>query len=172
MNTAASPLQARWSATRHSVLAAWAARAPRERLLVGLAAAVLGAYLTWALAIAPAWRSTRAAPARLEQLELQLQQMQRLAAEVKELRATPPLPPEQSQAVLGAAAGRLGDRARLTLQGNRATLTITGLPADELTAWLAEVRAAARARVVEAQLNRTPQGLYAGSVVLAWGGAR
>jgi general secretion pathway protein M len=96
--------------------------------------------------------------------------MQRLAAEVKELRATPPLPLEQSQAVLTAAAGRLGERARLTLQGSRATLAITGLPADELSAWLAEVRSAGRARVLEAQLSRTPQGLYSGSVVLGLGG--
>ena len=39
-----------------------------------------------------------------------------------------------------------------------------------LAAWLAEVRSAARARVVEATLTRGPQG-YSGSVVVALGGA-
>ena len=36
-------------------------------------------------------------------------------------------------------------------------------------AWLAEARVSARARVVEAQLVRTPQGDYAGSLVLVLG---
>lgn len=164
---AASPLQQR----RQALAAAWVARSPRERAMVTLAAAVLGLYLLWAVAIVPAWRTLRAAPAKLEQLEGQLQQMQRLAAEVQELRATPPLPPEQAQAALSASAARLGDKARLTVQGSRATLAISGLAGDEIAAWLAEVRGGARARVIEANLNRTPQGLYAGSVVLAVGGS-
>jgi general secretion pathway protein M len=67
-----SPLAARWSGLRQAVSTAWAARQPRERLMVGLAAAVLGLFLLWSVAIAPAWRSLRTAPARLEQLEAQL----------------------------------------------------------------------------------------------------
>lgn len=165
-----SPLQQRRQALAAGWATAWAARSPRERSLVIIAAAVLGLYLLWAVAVMPAWRTLRAAPAKLELAEGQLQQMQRLATEVQELRATPPLPQAQSQAALTASAARLGDKARLTLQGSRATLAISGLAGDELAAWLAEVRGGARARVIEATLNRTPQGLYAGSVVLAVGG--
>ncbi|HSW07120.1 type II secretion system protein GspM [Aquabacterium sp.] len=159
-----------WRSARNTLAAAWAARNARERSMLLLAAAVLGLYLLWALALAPALATVRSAPAKLDALDGQLQQMQRLAAEATELRATPPVPPEQSQVVLSAAAARLGDKAKLTLQGPRATLTVTGMPAEELTAWIAEVRVGARARVIEGQLNRTPQGLYAGNVVLAIGG--
>lgn len=155
---------------RKNLSAAWAARNPRERSMLLLAGAVVGAYLLWAVALAPALRTVRSTPAKLDLADAQLQAMQRLAAEATELRATPPLPADQSQAVLTAAASRLGDKVKLSVQGQRAVLTVTGMPADELAAWIAEVRAAARTRVVESQLSRTPQGLYAGSVVLAIGG--
>lgn len=164
------PAPSAWRQARSSLAAAWAARNPRERSMLILAGAVLGSYLLWAVALAPAIRTVRSTPAKLDLLDVQLQTMQRLAAEATELRATPPLPAEQSQAVLTAAAARLGDKAKLVLQGPRAVLTVNGMAADELTAWIAEVRAGARARVIESQLNRTPQGLYAGSVVLAVGG--
>jgi general secretion pathway protein M len=159
-----------WSNARKSLAAAWAARNQRERSMLLLAGAVLAAYLLWAVALAPAIRTVRSTPAKLDLADAQLQAMQRLAAEATELRATPALPPDQAQAVLSAAAGRLGDKAKLSLQGPRAVLTVTGMAADELVAWIAEVRSAARARVIESTLNRTPQGLYAGNVVLAVGG--
>lgn len=154
-----------------ALAAAWAARNPRERRLLLAGAAVLGAALLW-LAFAPALRTLKAAPQQLEALELQLQSMQRLAGEAQALRATVPVPPEQARAALQGTAGRLGDAARLTLQGERAVLTLTSLPAEQLTAWLAEARINARARVVESQLQRTPQGGYSGTVVLALGGGR
>jgi len=161
-----------WGNARKTLATAWAARNPRERSMLLLAGAVLAGYLLWAIALAPALRTVRSTPAKLDLADTQLQAMQRLAAEVTELRATPALPPDQAQAVLTAAASRLGDKAKLSLQGPRAVLTITGMAADELTAWIAEVRASARARVIESTLNRTPQGLYAGSVVLTVGGGQ
>jgi general secretion pathway protein M len=151
-----------------SLAAAWAARQPREQRLIIVAAAVLGAAALW-LAVAPALRTLKATPAQLEALEQQLQVMQRLATEAQALRGTVPVPLEQARAALQASATRL-DKARLLLQGDRAVLTLTGLPAGELTGWLAEARINARARVVESQLQRTPEGGYAGTVVLAFGG--
>ncbi|HEY0953463.1 MAG TPA: hypothetical protein VGE36_01805 [Roseateles sp.] len=64
----------------------------------------------------------------------------------------------------------LGPVARLNLAGSRATVTLNGIAPAALQAWLGEVRSAARARPVEAQLTRGPQG-YAGSIVLALGDA-
>ena len=148
----------------------WSALAQRERRLVLAAVALLGAALLWWLALAPAWRTLRAAPAQIEALDGQLQQMQRLATEVRELRAMPGIELPQAQAAFTAAAQRLGDKARFTLQGERATIELTGLDGQTLGGWLAEVRLSARARVVEAQLNRTPQGGYRGKLVLALGG--
>ena len=62
MNARLAPLQARWRAL-----------APRERVLVGAAAALLGLYLVFALAIQPAWRTLRSAPAQLDALEAEWQ---------------------------------------------------------------------------------------------------
>jgi general secretion pathway protein M len=147
----------------------WRTLAPRERQGVSIVLALVAVTLLWLLAVQPAWRTLRTAPAEADALEAQWQQMQRLAAESKELRAAPPVAPAQSAAALKAATERLGAQGRLTLAGERATLTLSGASGSQLGAWLVEARSAARARVVEAQLTRSPQG-YSGSVVVALGG--
>ena len=164
-------------ATWHKLLAGWrtrwAAFAPRERRLLSLAAAVLGLFLLWTLAVAPAWRTLRSAPAQLDTLDAQLQQMQALAAEAGRLRGAPPVPLDQAQAALSAATARLASPAsKLSLQGERALLSLKGVSALQLSAWLAEARAGARARVVEATLTQTGPGTYDGSLTLALGAAR
>jgi general secretion pathway protein M len=148
----------------------WSSLALRERRLLGLAGLVLVSYLVFATAVQPAWRTVRAAPAQLDALDAQLQSMQRLAAEARELRALPPVSPEQSVAALKAASDRLGEKARLSLQGDRAVLTLNGAGTEQLRAWLAEVRSGARARPVEANLSRAAGG-YNGTIVVAVGGA-
>ena len=152
--------------------AAWATLAARERRLVTLAAMVLGAFLLWAVAIAPAWRTLSTAPARLDALALQAQQMQALAREAVALRAVAPVPLDQAQAALAAATERLGGVGKLSLQGERALLTLKGVNSAQLSAWLAETRAGARARVVEASLTLAGPGVYDGSLTLALGGGR
>lgn len=166
MSTAAQGLERAWQPLR----AAWAARDARERRLVLLAAWVLGLFLLWSLALQPALRTVREAPARLDGLDAQLQAMQAQAADVRTLRATPPLPRMQASAALKAASDRLGDKARLAEQGDRAVLTLTGVSGEQLRSWLAEVRGSARARAVDVNLTRTEQGL-SGSVVVALPGA-
>ncbi len=146
--------------------ARWRALAPRERRGLSIAAWVLGLFLLWALAIAPAWRTVRAAPAQLDQLDAQLQGMQRQASEARELRAIAPLSGSQAAAALRASTEALGSAGRLQIVGDRATLTLTGINGTQLRDWLAEARSAARARPVEANLTRGPQG-YSGSVVVA-----
>lgn len=143
----------------------WRALAPRERQGVTLAAAALAAFVLWTVAVAPAWRTVRDAQAELELLDRQLQEMQRLAVETRELRATPPLPAAQSNAALQAATARLGDRARLSIVGDRATVALSGVEPSRLREWLSEVRVGARAQPVEAQLTRGAKG-FNGTVVL------
>lgn len=152
-----------------SLQAWWAGLAVRERRLLQVAALLLGLALLWWLAIQPAWRTLARAPAEHERLDTQLQQMQREAAEVQQMRALPPLQPEQAAIALRAATDRLGDKARLILQGERATVTFTGVGVSALRDWLGEARSAARARTVEANLTRGPAG-FSGSVILALGG--
>jgi len=176
MNTASPPDSAKHLATARAALrsaqAAWATLADRERRLITLGAAVLGAFLLWAVAIAPAWRTVSTAPARLDALALQTQQMQSLAREAVALRAVAPVPLDQAQAALAAATERLGGAGKLSLQGERALLTLKGANSAQLSAWLAETRAGARARVVEATLTLAGPGVYDGSLTLALGGGR
>ena len=148
----------------------WAARSARDRRLLGLAGTVLGLFITWSLAVQPAWRTLQVAPAQIDALDAQWQTMQRLAAEAKDLRRTPPVSIEQSAAALRAATERLGDQGRLALPGERAVLTLQGASTSQLRDWLAEARSGARARPVEARLTRAAQG-YSGTVVVALGGA-
>jgi general secretion pathway protein M len=148
----------------------WAALSVRDRRLSALAGSVLGLFITWTLAVQPAWRTLQAAPAQRDALDAQWQAMQRLAAEAKELRGAPPVSIEQSSAALQAATERLGNKGRLSVQGERAVLTLQGASTSQLRDWLAEARSGARARPVEARLTRAAQG-YSGTVVVALGGA-
>ncbi|MDE2397975.1 MAG: type II secretion system protein M [Burkholderiales bacterium] len=148
----------------------WRGLAVRERRMVALGAAVLGGYALLAFAVLPAWHRIASAPARLDALDARIQAMQALAAEARALRATPPLAAAQALAALQAATARLGDKGRLSIQGDRAVLSLSGVDGTQLRDWLAEVRSGARARPLEAQITRGASG-YAGTVTLALGAA-
>ncbi|HET7867789.1 MAG TPA: type II secretion system protein GspM [Burkholderiaceae bacterium] len=151
---------------RDQVNQQWGALPLRQRMLATTAGGVIGFALVWSLAVQPALTTLKSAPREIAQVDADLQQMQRLAAEARELRAAPPLSGAQSVAALRAATEQLGSSAKLTLVGDRATVTLTGADAGTVTLWLNEVRAGARARVIEAQLSRSGSG-YTGSIVLA-----
>jgi general secretion pathway protein M len=159
-------LQGAWSAGVAPLQARWKALAKREQRLVTVAVSLVGLALLWWVAIAPAWRSVQSAPARLDQLDAQLQTMQRLAGEARTLRATPSVGQQQSQAALKAATDALGGAGRLVISGERATLTFVNASGTQVRDWLAEARGAARARPIEANLSRGAQG-FNGTVVVA-----
>ena len=147
----------------------WDALAARERQLLTLAVALVGAVLVALWAVHPAWRTLRSAPAESARLEAQWQTMQRQAAEVASLRAAPPLAPGLAVQALQGATARLGAAGRLSLQGERAVLTLNGADGDALAQWLADARRGARARPLEARLRHDDQG-YHGTLVVAIGG--
>jgi general secretion pathway protein M len=153
---------------RQQARAYWLGRAPRERLGLGAGMVAVAVLLVWTVLVQPAWRTVTEAPAQLDQLDRQLQQINATAGEVRSLRAVAPVSPTQASAALKAATDRLGERGRLSLQGDRASLTLTNVSADAFRSWLNEARSAARARPVEASLSRTPQG-YSGTLVLTIG---
>jgi len=169
MNARAVTLPPAFASLRTQARARWRSFAPRERLALGVGGALLAAFIAWSLLVAPAWRVVRDAPAELDRIDAQLQQMQRLAADAKGLKGAPPVSPQQAIAPLKAATERLGDKASLALQGERATLTLSGgVSGEALRDWLGEARSAARARATDVQLTRTPQG-YTGLVVVSLG---
>ena len=147
----------------------WRSRSKRERQAVVLVVTFVVLFIVWTTLVQPAWRVAASAPAELDALDAQLQQMQRIAGESRALRGTAPVGPAQAGIALKAASDRLGDKARLNLQGDRAILTLNGVTPEALRAWLTEARAGARARPVEAQLQRGPNG-YTGTVTVSFGG--
>lgn len=157
-------LSARLQGLRAQAGALWRARAPRERVALAIAALVLLALVVWALLLAPALGTLRSAPQQLEALESQLLQMRGMAAEVRELRNATPVAAAQSGLAIKAAAERHGDKVRLTLQADRALITLVNASPEQLRALLVEMRSAARARPVEAELTRVPAG-YSGTLV-------
>jgi general secretion pathway protein M len=146
----------------------WQSLGARERQALQLAALALGLLLLWTVLLAPALRVLREAPQQLAQLDAQLQQMQAQALEAQELRQQAPVAPAQARQALESASAHLGEAARLSITGDRAVLTLKELDAASLQTWLGEVRSAARARPVEASLQRGPKG-YSGTIVLALG---
>lgn len=158
-----------WLNLKQQMASRWSALALRERRYVAIAAVLVGGALLWMFAIQPAWRVVNEAPTKLDQLDMQLQNMQRLGSESVVLRAAPPVAPSQAAMALKSATERLGDTAKLAMQGDRATLTLTAVSADALRAWLQEARSTARARPVEMQLVRNPRG-FSGTLVVSLGG--
>ena len=148
--------------------ARWQALAPRERLMVTLAAWTLGLAALWSWGLQQPLQAGRQAQASLERLDEQWLVMQRQAAEAQALKAVAPLPAGQADQALQAATSRLGARGKLSRQGTRAVLTVEGISPSELQAWWAEARAGARARPVEMQLSRSERGLT-GTLTVALG---
>lgn len=169
MTRPAAKLPAPMQALRNEALQRWAAMPPRERLGLTLAGVAIGIAIVWMVGVAPALRTLREAPIQIDALDLQLQAMQRMAAEARDLRGAAPVPATQAAQALKSATDRLGDKGRLSVMGDRATLTLTGVNGEVLRSWLTEARSGARARPVEAQLTRGPQG-YAGTLVVSLGG--
>lgn len=148
----------------------WSAAAPRERLMVRIAVGVTGVALLWLVALNPAWSTLRKAPAELDRLDRELQQMRALSEQTQQLKQAVPVSSEQSATALRAAVQRLGPAADLTMAGAQAQVRLRNVPGGALAGFLQEVRQAARARPQEAELQSGPEG-YSGRLVLTLPGA-
>jgi general secretion pathway protein M len=146
----------------------WDAASKRERIGLILAVLSLSGYLLWSVGLQPALKTLKSAPVQLQELDDQVQQMQRLAAEAHDLRALPAVSASEAETALMAASARLGPATRVTPSGDRATVTFSEVSPAAFQAWLGEIRGAARARVLEAQLQRNASGnpSYSGTVTL------
>lgn len=135
----------------------WDGLGAREKRLVLSALALVALALVWWIAIGPALQTLRGAAEAHRSLDTQVQQMKALAAQAQALQSQPKANPDESLRALEAATTqRLGTGARLTVVGDRATLTLRNVPADALSQWLAQARINARALPSEARLVRNP----------------
>jgi len=157
--------------TRDQLLARYAKLDSRERQMVVLIGGLLGFLIVWLIFVRPAWKTLDDAPALRAQADAQLLQMQAIANEAGQLRALPPVPSSVAEQVLKAATDGLGAKGKLSVQGDRAILTVTGINGEELRKWLIQARGGARARPIEATLTRAGDG-YNGTLVVSIGSSQ
>jgi general secretion pathway protein M len=147
--------------------ARWERLAPREKMLVAAAAALVGLALVWLVVIGPALSTLRTAEEEHRTLGAQLQRMRSLQAQAQSLQSQPKQSHEEALRLLELSVRqRLGTSARLVIAGERATITLAGTPADALAQWLTQARVNARALPGEARLYRNSAGLWEGTLVL------
>jgi general secretion pathway protein M len=148
-------LQARWDAVSRR----------EQQWLLGALALVLGAVLWW-VALAPALTTLRSAERQHQLLDAQLQQMLQLQAQAQSLQAQAPLSLAEARRLLEASVKPLGTAVRLSVVGERVTVSLTGAAPDALAQWLAQARLNARAVPSEARLLRNAAGSWDGMLVL------
>ena len=114
---------------------AWQRLAPRERALTAAAAGLVLFALFWWTLVAPALAVLRSADAQHRALDEQIARMRALQQQAQQLQAQPKQGYDESLRQLESAVRqRLGTNARVTIAGERVTLTLTAVPADALAA--------------------------------------
>ena len=147
-------------------LSYWRQLKMSERRLILAAFWLIFAALVWWLAIAPALKTIKEAPAQHRALDAQLQNMRALSTEAKNLQSQPKLGLDEAQKALqSTVTQRFGSTAQLNLAGERATLTLKNANPQELAQWLTQARVNARALPAEAKLTRNGEG-WDGTLVL------
>lgn len=155
--------------TPSPLAATWARLDARERRLVAIAALVVGLAALWWLALSPALRTLREAPAQRAALQAQHQAMQRLKAEAATLKALPSLGHDDAlRALETSVKQRLGVGGQLSVVGDRANVVLKDVPAAALADWLSDARLNARSTPVEARLTRS--GDKAPGAPVQWSG--
>ena len=143
-----------WTATLHQGWqTAWARRSPRERQLLGIGFWVLTLAALWVLALAPALRTWQEAPARQALLDAQSQRMRQLQAQAQSLQKPVALSRADAAKWLEKSLTELGPNARISIQGDSATLSLQAAPAAALAHWLSQARDNAQALPTQAQLQ-------------------
>jgi general secretion pathway protein M len=133
---------------------AWAQRQPREQKLLALGAAVLVLAALWQLGLAPALRTWQEAPTQQARLDQQTQAMRQLQAQAKKLQQPLTVSRNESVQWLEQNLAELGAGAKISMQGERATLSLEAAPAEALARWLSQARERALALPVQAQLQQ------------------
>jgi len=145
------------NATLETLRARWDTLEARERRLVGIAAALVGLALVWWLALSPALKTLREAPAAHATLDAQIQQMTTLQAQAKALQSQPRANRDEAMKALeGSVRSGLGPTAQVQPQGSGegVNVVIRAVPAEALAQWLAQARGNARAVPREVHLTR------------------
>ena len=144
----------------------WLTLQPRERLGLQVSMALLGLYLLWTLALAPALATLSGPETQRKRLETQLQRMQALSAQASAIRSEArPAPKDWRQELKGSLSG-LG-QAQLIESGGTLQVQLQACDAQALGRWLAELAPRWRLHISQASLRTDAQGLWQGQITLA-----
>jgi general secretion pathway protein M len=170
-------LQTLTAPARNGWQAAWTRRSPREQQLLGIGFWVLALAALWVLALSPALRTWQEAPTRQALLDTQSQRMRQLQAQAQGLQKPRAIARTDATLWLEKNLTELGPNARISIQGDSATLSLQAAPAAALARWLSQARDNAQALPTQAQLqqvspadpdnqNNSPDAAWRGSLVL------
>ena len=155
------------SAKLQAIKVRFNALAPREKLMVIAATAVVALALVWLIAIGPALSTLRTADSQRRAIDTQLQHMAALRTQAQAMQSQPKQDRDEAMRQLEQSVRqRLGTSGRMVISGDRVTVTLTGTQADALAQWLVQARTAAHTLPGEAHLTRNASGLWEGSLVL------
>lgn len=146
----------------------WVGLAARERMMVLIAAWVLGLGLLWMLGIAPAWRILEAAPQRHQELDAQLSRMQSLGAQARAVQAerSGTLPDRATSIrLIEDVARSMGPAGQVSVSGDQVTLRVDRVTPDQLARGLDQLRRVARSTPTGADLQWQGGG-WQGTVTL------
>jgi general secretion pathway protein M len=144
-----------WQQIQTASHQAWGQRSPREKGLLGVGALVLLLAGLWGLALAPALRTWQEAPAQQARLDAQTQTLQRLQAQAKSLQKSTLISRNESVQWLEKSTSELGSGAKISVQGERATLSLEAAPPEAVARWLTSARERALALPIQAQLQHS-----------------
>ena len=148
----------------------WVALAPRERIMVAVAASVVLLSLLWFLGLRGPFQTWKSAQAERLSLEQKIQQVAEIEAQIQALQAANRISFEAAyQALNSTTREYFPAGAQVSLMGEQVSVSLSHANAHYLAQWLAAVRNNAKAIPESAKLSAgTPVAEDAGSSV--WSG--
>jgi general secretion pathway protein M len=158
-------------ALRAQTQARWQALSPREQRGISVFGTLVGVWLFWSVAIAPALNTLRDSDNRRAQIGLQQAHMLALQNQAQALQTRTPL--SRDEALRNLQGLTPGPQIQLNVQGDRVSVQLKVVPAPILANWLAQARNQAQALPVEAHLTRSnaTAASNAGNATVAWDGS-
>ena len=134
----------------------WATLANREKTWVLLALVTVIGALIWLLLLAPAIATLRSADRQARTLDAQLGRMRAMQLEVATFQKQPVQKYDEALRALTSATNvALGASAKLSVTGDRVSVTLQDGSADALAQWLTEARVNAKSVPIEVRLTRS-----------------
>jgi len=141
------------NAIRAQALLKWQTLSAREQRGLTVLGLLLGVWLFYAVAVAPALNTLRNSDPRRAQIGQQQAHMLALQAQAQALKARTPL--SRDEALRSLQSLTPNSQIQLNVQGDRVSAQLKAVPAATLANWLTQARSQAQALPLEAHLTRS-----------------